>query len=188
MTARGTRKSSDRTDRALRAADVPSGSDDDDLLSNDPSTVPLDVARPLEAPLDLARVAAAFDEPAWLGPLTRLPGSPTRWSLELDIGFGLGSDAMTVRKAAVAEMGQVRVADGSVTVDVDWRAATFAPLFPVFAGHLVVGTDRIGLHGRYAPPFGRIGLVVDRALLHLVATGTAMAFLARVVAALQDLG
>jgi hypothetical protein len=148
-------------------------------------TVPLDVRRPVAAQLDLRRVMDAFEDLAWLGPATTLPDSPERRALELDIGFGVAADAVTIRKAAIAELGRPRIAGDAITVEVTWRAATFAPLFPVFAGRLVIATDHVGLHGRYAPPFGRLGLLVDRALLHLVATGTASAFVARVVAGLD---
>jgi len=45
----------------------------------------------------------------------------------------------------------------------------------------MTGTDLLELPaGRYAPPFGRFGLLIDQALLHLVATRTAHAFLGRV--------
>ena len=57
--------------------------------------------------------------------------------------------------------------------EIGWRAATAAPLFPVFSGDLRVEPESMSISGLYAPPGGVIGLVADRALLHLAATGTA---------------
>ena len=68
---------------------------------------------------------------------------------------------------------------------VEWRAATLAPLFPVFVGRMLIGPERIAIDGYYAPPFGVIGYVFDRAVFQIVARGTARWFLTQVVAALR---
>jgi hypothetical protein len=58
-------------------------------------------------------------------------------------------------------------------VEISWRSATLAPLFPVFSGWLTVGPGELRLDGYYAPPGGALGLAADRALLRLAARGTA---------------
>jgi hypothetical protein len=45
--------------------------------------------------------------------------------------------------------------------------------------------DRFELDGRYAPPGGSIGYVLDRALLHIAARGTGRWFLQKVLTALD---
>jgi hypothetical protein len=60
-----------------------------------------------------------------------------------------------------------------------------APLFPVFAGHLRLTESSLVLEGRYAPPFGRLGLLIDERILHFVARRTAQAFLARLAAHIE---
>jgi hypothetical protein len=41
------------------------------------------------------------------------------------------------------------------------------------------------LDGLYSPPFGRLGLLIDRHILHVVAQRTAQAFLARLAAHME---
>ena len=81
------------------------------------------------------------------------------------------------RKAAYVDLGPgQRVGDG-LRMEISWRSATLAPLFPVFSGWLTVRPGELRLDGYYAPPGGAIGLLADRALLHLVARRTASSLL-----------
>lgn len=61
-------------------------------------------------------------------------------------------------------------------VEIAWQSASFAPLLPVFAGRLSISADDIVRDGRYAPPVGKLGLLLDQAPLHLVARRTAGGF------------
>ena len=79
----------------------------------------------------------------------------------------------TFGKAAYVDIGSVRVMGDRWEVDVSWRAASMAPLFPVFSGTLDMRDDELTLSGWYAPPGGSVGLLADRALLHIAAEGTA---------------
>jgi hypothetical protein len=72
-----------------------------------------------------------------------------------------------------------------VLVEIAWRSASLAPLFPVFAGRLSISANDIVLDGRYAPPFGKLGLLLEQALLHLVARRTASALVARLAKELE---
>lgn len=81
---------------------------------------------------------------------------------------------MALRKAAFVDLGAVESRGGGCAVEIAWRSSNLAPLFPVFAGHLTVGSGRLLVEGCYAPPGGEIGLILDRALLGVVARRTAV--------------
>lgn len=134
------------------------------------------------AAIDLDRVLPAFAEeaPDWLGPSDGIDdGGLTRYLCDLELKVSPERRSI-FRKAAIVSVGRpVRDAD-SWLVPISWRAATLAPLFPVFAGRLTVYPDRLELDGHYAPPFGVIGYVLDRALLAIAARRTAHWFLAKI--------
>lgn len=137
----------------------------------------------IPARLDLGRVPGAFGRPDadWLG--QRVPDKASdirRFSCDLELSVGPERRAM-FRKSAIVGVGAPVRDDDAWLVPIEWRAATLAPLFPVFAGHLRLGVDRIELDGHYAPPGGTIGYALDRALLRIVARGTARWFLQRVI-------
>jgi hypothetical protein len=147
--------------------------------------VALHVATP--ARVDLGRVSAAFGRPnaVWLG--ERVPAETPeirRFSCDLELGVGPERRAM-FRKSAIVGLGAPARTEGEWVIPIEWSAATLAPLFPVFAGHLRITADRIDLDGHYAPPGGTIGYVLDRALLRIAARGTARWFLRKVVSGLE---
>jgi hypothetical protein len=144
------------------------------------ATVPLRVRRP--GTIDLERAILALRDPSWLGRPT--DGPPERRHLrriaaDLELPILDGSSAGPVRKAAFIDLGPARQVGDLVLVEIAWRSASFAPLFPVFAGQLSISVSDIVLEGRYAPPSGKLGLLLDQALLHLVAGRTASALIAR---------
>lgn len=144
-------------------------------------TVPLRVVH--RASIDVARAIALLDDLSWLGPLAEgtREGPGNRRVVEVDLALPIldGSAPGPVYKAAFIGLGPIEpVADG-LGLDIEWRSASLAPLFPVFVGRLQVLTTGLILDGRYAPPFGKLGLVIDRSLLHFVARRTAVALLAR---------
>jgi hypothetical protein len=160
------------TEQAPQMADVTARTTSDDDVS-------LNVVH--NASIDLARARAAFGDPTWLG---RISGDqPTDgWrrieaDLELPVLDGSGP---SVRKAAIVDVGEIEEAGGGLTVPIAWSSASFAPLFPVFAGQLEIRKSSLVLTGRYAPPFGRMGVLIDRTLLHFIATRSASALLATV--------
>ena len=161
--------------------DGPQGNDMADAMDRATAreTVPLYVTH--RAYIDPDRTRAAFAELGWLGrPVDAAPGAGWRriaTDLELPVRDGSGP---AVRKAALVDVGAVRETDDGLNVPIAWRSGSLTPLFPVFAGHLEITRSGLALAGRYAPPFGRVGLLIDQGLLHFVATRTAQAFLARV--------
>jgi hypothetical protein len=99
----------------------------------------------------------------------------------VDLRLRLGGDAAaltTFKKAALVDLGPMRPAEDGYVAEISWRAASAAPLFPVFSGELRVGPDELSITGLYAPPGGALGRLADRALLHVAATGTARWLLA----------
>ena len=139
-------------------------------------TVALYVA--LTVDIDHDRALEAFADLDWLGQSPAEPSSEgwreVHADLELPVLDGSGP---AVRKAAVIDIGRVRETAGSLSVPIAWRSASLTPLFPVFGGHIEVRRSSLVLTGRYAPPFGRMGLLMDQALLHFVADRSARALL-----------
>lgn len=149
--------------------------------SPDIETVPLFVRR--VAAIDLRGAESELRDLDWLGvphansvELTRVITT----ELELPVLDG-SSRGSPIRKSAIMEIGRPEVGEDAVAVDISWRSATLAPLFPVFVGRLVITSKDVTLDGRYAPPFGQIGLLIDRGLLQFVARRTGLALLGRFI-------
>lgn len=136
------------------------------------------------SPADAWRALAS---PDWLGTAFDSAPDPRFRRFLSDLAFPVTGSARTLvfRKAALVDLGPIRrLPDGSAALEISWRSATFAPLFPVFSGRLLVRTDGLFLEGAYAPPFGELGRLVDRAVLHQVAVRTARWFVSQVAAQL----
>lgn len=104
---------------------------------------------------------------------TGVPGY-RRFAVDLRLRLGSDSAALTTfRKAAFVDIGEMHTVANGYLAEIAWRAASAAPLFPVFSGELRLGPDRLSVSGLYAPPGGVVGRIADRALLHVAASGTA---------------
>lgn len=150
------------------------------LATSDLTTVPLLVRR--LGSVDLDRVIAALADLAWLGwPVSAPTDRPDlrRVATDLELPIRDGSATGPIRTATYIDIGQGKLVGDRVVVELAWQSALFAPLFPVFAGEARFSADDIVLDGRYAPPLGAVGLLLDRAILHFVARRTAGALLAR---------
>ncbi|HET7686082.1 MAG TPA: hypothetical protein VFM19_06755 [Candidatus Limnocylindria bacterium] len=137
--------------------------------------VRLAASNPLSAePATVAGLLARGGD-AWSGePVDGAPDGMRRYSIDLRLRVGGERGGLTTfRKAALLDIGVPRQAGDGWVIDVGWRAATVAPLFPVFAGRLIVTPGQLRLDGVYAPPGGIVGRVADRVLLHVAANGTA---------------
>jgi hypothetical protein len=122
---------------------------------------------------------------SWLGtevaPAT--PGT-RRFLTDLTLPVRGGKHEILFRKAAFVDIGEFTSSPRGCEVEVGWRSSSMAPLFPVFAGRLVMTQSEVILDGFYAPPGGQVGAVLDRAFLNIAARGTARWFIERVGAAL----
>jgi len=143
-------------------------------------TVPLVESH--HVPLDLDRALAAMTDVEWLGSVLASPAEHDDWrrvSTVLALPIADGSAPGPVRKGAILDLGQPVVSDQAIDLEVSWQSDSMAPLFPVFAGRLRIASTGLLLEGRYAPPFGRIGLLIDAGILRFIARRTAQAFLTR---------
>ncbi len=96
-----------------------------------------------------------------------------RHQADLRLRFSEKPAIATFRKAAFVDFGPIQPTNDGWDVEVGWRAATLAPLFPVFSGRIVAHGQELTVAGWYAPPGGELGRVADRVLLHVAAAGTA---------------
>lgn len=81
-------------------------------------------------------------------------------------------------------------ATGKLMLPVGWAVVGGQPVFPGMEGTIHIqpegaGTCRLVLNASYDPPLGRLGELIDRALMHRVAAATMRDFLERVAARLE---
>jgi len=136
--------------------------------------------------VDVALVCALLRDGQWLGeavPVSDVAAGTRRYLTDLVLPLPPDGRLLSLRKAALVDLGPVdaTMADGC-EAPIAWRSASLAPLFPVFAGRVIVRTTGVGLEGHYAPPGGAVGRAADRMLLNTAARGTARWFLDRLVA------
>lgn len=136
------------------------------------------------AAVDARALCRLLAHPTWLGVLAGSPSADGTQRVEADLAFAVGAESrrLSFSKAALVDL-RLDVTELGCEVAVAWRAASFAPLFPVFAGHLEVRPDSLVLDGYYAPPGGGVGLLVDRAFLGYFAHKTGEWFLERLAEA-----
>jgi hypothetical protein len=106
-----------------------------------------------------------------------------RFATDLRLGPDDRGLLAAIRKGAYVDLGSPQPMEDGIRVEISWRSASLAPLFPVFSGWLTIRRGELVLDGYYAPPGGAIGLMADRALLHLAAQRTASALLEQLRAA-----
>lgn len=138
-------------------------------------------------PEGLDRLCALLADPSWLGSAAGSPPDhPELRRVETDLAFELTEErrTMTFRKAAFVDFGPVRQSSSGCAAEISWRASSYAPLFPVFAGTIQANDGLLVLDGVYAPPGGGVGLLVDRKFLRVFARRTANWFLDQLAAEL----
>jgi hypothetical protein len=123
----------------------------------------------------LERRLRARGPEAWLGISTdRAPRGMRRYATDLRLGTPSRGALSVIHKSAYVDLGPVAMDErATLTVEISWRSANLAPLFPVFSGWLTVRPGEIAIEGRYVPPGGPLGFVADRALMHRAARWTA---------------
>ncbi|MDA8317173.1 MAG: Rrf2 family transcriptional regulator [Actinomycetota bacterium] len=94
-------------------------------------------------------------------------------------------------KTVGVHLGPVRDTEGTLAIPVTWEATGPSALFPRLEGELrVVPIDpdrsQLSLAGRYRPPLGRAGLVLDEVLLVHVARAAVRSFLRQIAWALEE--
>lgn len=139
-------------------------------------------------PYPSSTVAAALAEPA----------HPWAVSLDADgraqlarIGVNIGR--VSIYKQVRLEVGAstATLRSESVMLPVSWVALGGPPVFPKMEGTLHVEPDGAGgckltLNARYDPPMGKLGVLIDRALMHRIAQATMGDFVERLAGAVAS--
>jgi hypothetical protein len=146
--------------------------------------VRLAASAPLRGDPDRLAASIAAGRLAWLGEeLAVGENGMRRFAVDLRLRVGGETAGLTTfRKAAYLDLGRPRRTEHGWEVEVGWRAASAAPLFPVFWGLLEIDSGGLRIDGLYSPPGGAVGRVADRVLLHIAANGTARWLLAELAA------
>jgi hypothetical protein len=139
--------------------------------------------------VDVKRLCPLLSSTGWLGQVVDADGVPegtTRYLTDLVLPLPPDGRLLSLHKAALVDIGPVVPhADGGCDVEIAWRSASVAPLFPVFAGHLIARATGLTIDGHYAPPGGVLGRTADRMLLNTAARGTARWFLGHLATELR---
>ena len=147
----------------------------------------LRLAQPTSIDVTAAGLFLDSDASSWLGsPVPAANGHSRRFLTDLSMPIRDRAPNVTFKKAAFVDLGPARGEDGRVEVEIGWRSSSLAPLFPVFAGKLILTPTELALEGYYAPPGGDLGAVLDKAFLNIAARGTARWLLGRVAEALES--
>jgi hypothetical protein len=104
-----------------------------------------------------------------------------------EIGFGTG---VRVHKQVEVKLREPIKTRNRTLIPLSWTATGASGLFPSLEADLELGgmgpaRCQLSLSARYRPPFGSLGQVVDRALLHRVAEATVRDFVQRAAASLE---
>lgn len=121
------------------------------------------------------------------------------WSVGLDgdgrellakVGVRIGR--LPIYKHVQLTLGQLpsAIPTNRVMLAVSWEAVGGPPLFPRMEGTLHVQPEesestRLTLNARYDPPLGKLGELIDRALMHRVAQATIKDFTERLAGRLE---
>jgi hypothetical protein len=139
--------------------------------------------------LDVARLRSLLERDDWLGQVVDQEGlapGTTRYLTDLVLPLPPDGRLLSLRKAAFVDLGKpVAAGPDALDIEIAWRSASLAPLFPVFAGHVQARSSGLTIEGQYAPPGGIVGRAADRILLHTAARGTARWFLGRLAGELR---
>jgi len=145
----------------------------------------------LDVTPDAVRAALGPGRNEWLraDPAPR-PGATDleRYLIDLEMPLGDRTSRVSLRKAALVDVGRVSDDDkGAACLPISWQAASLAPLFPVFSGHICWSDGELRLDGWYEAPGGVVGAAADQLLFRIVARRTADWLLGRVADAAERL-
>jgi len=159
-----------------------------DRWPNPRDAVPVMITRRIPAPAAAVNAVLAGNPAAFLGELDGAPREgPKRLLVPLEVRFaGVRFD----RTAAVGFGPALEEDDGTRWLPLWWEAADQPWLFPTFVGGLEVrssgGESVLRLEGRYNPPLGAAGGLVNRAMLNRAATASLETLLDRLSIGLAD--
>jgi hypothetical protein len=110
-----------------------------------------------------------------------LERGPRTWFPHLDgegqTAVGLRVAGISVQKRVTIELGEPEHKGDWTNVPITWKATFPEKLFPILSGRLELTpvekqVTRLTLSGMYEPPLGRLGGLIDDAVMHSVAEAT----------------
>jgi hypothetical protein len=109
----------------------------------------------------------------------------------LFLTVGAPAGEMTVRKRVQIDLGAASSRGDGLVIPLSWWATGAERLFPTLDADLEImpmGPDQVmlTLMGRYEPPLGSVGRVVNRFVLHRIAEACVRSFLRRTAANLEQ--
>jgi hypothetical protein len=107
------------------------------------------------------------------GPRTWFP----RLRADRQTEVGLRVAGVSVRKRVSVDLGEPEKAGNWTNVPISWKATFPEKLFPVLTGRLELvpvepEVTRLTVSGMYEPPLGKLGALIDDAVMHSVAEAT----------------
>ena len=142
----------------------------------------------VERPVGIVKPWMLADHDRWLAALAT---AAVKDGEELRMRVGLGRGEPLLSKEVRLVLGTAREQDNVVVIPLSWEATGLSVLFPRLEADLEIAPlgatiTQITLRGRYEPPLGKPGRLLDEALLHRVAEATARSFLKRLAQAIED--
>ena len=143
----------------------------------------------VELPLDALHVVSILtrDPHAWMPGLAEAANRRGD-DLLAEVGFG---DEPRIARTVAIELASVQQMPSKTVVPIRWKATGATGLFPELDADIEVASlgtrTQLALSARYVPPLGRLGRVIDRAVLSRVAEATIKDFLDRVADAVVEL-
>ena len=137
-------------------------------------------------PVDEVRRALLDGPETWLPRLAR--GVNGNFSL---VALGVAFRGTRFHKTALMEFApSIDQGPLRTMLPFRWKATAVPALFPAFDGDLQIsqwreGTTQLGLSANYQPPLGPIGLMLEKAALHMVAEALVKDFVDRTAAAIE---
>ena len=91
-----------------------------------------------------------------------------------DADVGLRVAGVSIHKRVTVELGEPEKKGEWTNVPISWKATFPEQLFPVLVGRLELvpvekKLTRLTVSGMYEPPLGRLGALIDDAIMHSVA-------------------
>jgi hypothetical protein len=141
----------------------------------------------LDAPYGEVDAALTSDGKEWLPALASSAEEDGERRMA-QVGFG---KAVRVGRSVVVTVGEPARMQFKTLLPVSWRPAHAEALLPAMDAEIEVAPmgrmqTQLAMTASYTPPFGLVGRVADRALLHRVAEATVKDFLDRVAARLAE--
>jgi hypothetical protein len=141
----------------------------------------------ISAPFEIVEYAILQAPEEWIPGLMR-DTERDREALLSEVGVGVTEERSEPR--AEVRFGEPLRLRAKTILPMRWKPSSAWPLFPELESDLEVAAlgpsrTQLSVNARYTPPLGKVGSVIDRALLHRVAEATVKDFVDRVRAALE---